>query len=144
MNLETPPNYIIGEYVPHGWEEIELRGDLATSVGPNAIEAGANDDAIYIHFNQNLGNVSIKICNTTGVFVYNTVDYYDNLCDILDEKMEDLYAEGYTITRVSCAVHQEANGFGHNTPQYYSFVCKYEYAKHHCQGGTVNSLHFLC
>jgi len=62
--------------------------------------------------------------------------YYDNLCDILDEKMEDLYAEGYTITRVSCAVHQEANGFGHNTPQYYSFVCKYEYAKHHCQGGT--------
>ena len=73
VNLETPPNYIIGEYVPHGWEEIELRGDLATSVGPNAIEAGANDDAIYIHFNQNLGNVSIKICNTTGVFVYNTV-----------------------------------------------------------------------
>ena len=60
---ELPPNY----------DRIDLHGDLAMSVGPNAIEAGANEEAVYIHFNQSFGNVSIKICNAMGVLVYNTV-----------------------------------------------------------------------
>ena len=64
-------NFIKG--IPHGYEEIELRGLLATMVGPNAIEAGANDDAVYIGFNQSFGNVNISIYNGSGAIVYNTV-----------------------------------------------------------------------
>lgn len=43
------------------------------SAGPNAIEAGASDNAVYIHFNQSFGNVSITICNESGLTVYSTV-----------------------------------------------------------------------
>lgn len=71
--LETSPMYIMGEIIPHGWEEIELHGDLATSIGPNAIEAGASDDAVYIGFNQSFGNVCISIYNTMGIVVYRTI-----------------------------------------------------------------------
>ena len=42
-------------------------------VGPNAIEAGANDDAVYIGFNQSFGNVNTSIYNGSGAIVYNTV-----------------------------------------------------------------------
>ena len=68
-------NYSIKESkaLPYGFEEIILRGDLATFVGPNAIEAGASDDAVYIGFNQSFGNVSISIYNSMGSVVYNTV-----------------------------------------------------------------------
>lgn len=59
--------------IPHGYEEIELRGLLATMVGPNAIEAGVSDDAIYVGFNQSLGNVNISIYNAMGGLVYSTV-----------------------------------------------------------------------
>lgn len=59
--------------IPHGYEEIELRGLLATMVGPNAIEAGANDNDIYIGFNESFGNVNISIYNAMGGLVYSTV-----------------------------------------------------------------------
>lgn len=72
-SFETLPINIMGEGIPHGWEEIELHGSLATLVGPNAIEVGASDDAVYISFNQSFGNVSISIYNSMGVVVYNTV-----------------------------------------------------------------------
>lgn len=42
-------------------------------VGPNAIEAGASDDSVYIGFNQCFGNVSITIYNSNNIVVYSTV-----------------------------------------------------------------------
>lgn len=42
-------------------------------IGPNSIEAGASDDAVYIQFNQNFGNVNIAIYNSNGQQVYSTV-----------------------------------------------------------------------
>ena len=37
--------------IPIGYDEIDLHGELAFNVGPNAIVAGASDDAVYIGFN---------------------------------------------------------------------------------------------
>lgn len=59
--------------IPPEFNIVDLHGDLATSVGPNAIEAGTSDDAVYIHFNQCFGNVSINIYNGTGVLIYSTL-----------------------------------------------------------------------
>ena len=60
--------------MPEGYEVIELHGDLATNVGPNAIIAGASDNAVYIGFNQDFGNVNISIYNNDmGGLVYSTV-----------------------------------------------------------------------
>ena len=72
-NIEPISIYYVENNVPHGYEEIELRGTLATNVGPNAIVAGANDDAVYIGFNQDFGNVNISIYNGMGNLVYSTV-----------------------------------------------------------------------
>lgn len=56
--------------VPHGYEQIVLCGSLMLNIGPNAIEAGVSDDAIYVQFNQNFGNVTITIYNPNGMTVY--------------------------------------------------------------------------
>lgn len=74
-NLVTIPSFIFNKEhnVPEGYEVIVLHGDLATNVGPNAIVAGASDDAVYIGFNQDFGNVSISIYNSIGGLIYNTV-----------------------------------------------------------------------
>ena len=58
---------------PHGYEEIELLGTLMYGNNPNAIVAGASDDAIYIEFNQGFGNVIISIYNNLGCPVYRTL-----------------------------------------------------------------------
>ena len=42
-------------------------------INPNAIVAGASDDAVYIGFNQSFGNVNISIYNGMGGLVYSTV-----------------------------------------------------------------------
>ncbi len=42
-------------------------------VSPNAIVAGANDNSVYIGFNQSFDNVNISIYNGMGGLVYNTV-----------------------------------------------------------------------
>lgn len=74
-NSTTLPSSIYNKVhnMPEGYEVIELHGDLATNVGPNAIVAGANDEAVYIGFNQDFGNVSISIYNEAGLVVYSTV-----------------------------------------------------------------------
>ncbi len=59
--------------MPNEFDKIDLRGDLLMNVGPNAIVAGASDDAVYIGFNQSFGNVNISIYNGMGGLVYNTV-----------------------------------------------------------------------
>lgn len=56
--------------VPEGYEEIVLRGSLAFSAGPNAIEVGVNDNSIYIQFNQNLGNITVTIYNPNNLIIY--------------------------------------------------------------------------
>ena len=42
-------------------------------INPNAVVAGASDNAVYIGFNQDFGNVSITIYNGAGLVVYSTV-----------------------------------------------------------------------
>jgi hypothetical protein len=58
---------------PQGFEKIYLLGDLLLNVGPNAIVAGASDDAVYIGFNQSFGDVNISIYNSMGILVHSTV-----------------------------------------------------------------------
>ena len=72
-NPQTVLMYNLGTDIPVIYDRVELHGDLATSVGPNAIEAGASDDAIYIGFNQSFGNVDISIYNDMSNLVYRTI-----------------------------------------------------------------------
>lgn len=74
-NFEKAPYCIyLGDInMPNEFDKIDLRGDLLMNVGPNAIIAGANDNSVYIGFNQSFGNVSISIYNGMGGLVYSTV-----------------------------------------------------------------------
>lgn len=58
---------------PQGYDKINLKGSLMLGINPNAIVAGAREDAVYIGFNQSFGNVNISIYNGMGGLVYNTV-----------------------------------------------------------------------
>ena len=73
VNPKTAPKYTIENNMPNEYDRIELHGLLATIAGPNAIVAGASDDAVYIEFNQSFGNVNISIYNDMGGTVYSTV-----------------------------------------------------------------------
>jgi len=73
VNPKTVPMYTIENNMPHEYDRVELHGLLATIAGPNGIEAGVSDDAVYIGFNQSFGNVNISIYNGMGGLVYNTV-----------------------------------------------------------------------
>lgn len=59
--------------IPHGSDEIYLQGSLVLNSGPNAIEAGYNENSVYIQFNQNFGYVDVTIYNPDGLIVYNDV-----------------------------------------------------------------------
>lgn len=71
----SEPESVLTQYgnMPNEFDNIELMGSLMLGVGPNAIEAGASDDAVYIGFNQSFGNVNIAIYNSNGQQVYSTV-----------------------------------------------------------------------
>ena len=58
---------------PQSYEMINLHGSLMFGINPNAIVAGASEDAVYIGFNQSFGNVNISIYNSLGGLVYSTV-----------------------------------------------------------------------
>lgn len=73
VSLSTPSQKSDIEEPPPGYEKINLLGDLLYNIGPNAIVAGASDDAVYIAFNQTFGNVSISIFNSLGGLIYSTV-----------------------------------------------------------------------
>lgn len=73
MNVERASIINMEDNVPTGFEVIELKGDLMLGIGPNAIEAGANRNSVYIHFNQSFGNVNISIFNATGSLCYSGV-----------------------------------------------------------------------
>lgn len=66
-------NNKVEDNVPHGYDVIVLQGTLMLGINPNAIVAGASDDAVYIGFNQSFGNVNISIYNGMGGLAYNTV-----------------------------------------------------------------------
>lgn len=72
VTIETAPYFTTTTDLPGIVEKIELQGDLMYSVGPNAINAGASKDAIYIEFKQSCGNVDIFIYNENGQQIYGT------------------------------------------------------------------------
>lgn len=72
VTIETTPSYTTITDQPGILEKIDLRGELMYSVGPNAINAGASKDAIYIEFKQSCGNVDIFIYNENGQQIYGT------------------------------------------------------------------------
>lgn len=74
-SIEKSPYCItIGDInMPNEFDKIDLMGDLLMNVGPNAIVAGASNDAVYIGFNQDFGNVNISIYSGMGGLVYSTV-----------------------------------------------------------------------
>lgn len=59
--------------LPPSYDVIELQGSLVLSPGANPIEAGVNDNSIYIQFNQNFGTVIVTVYNPNGLTVYNGV-----------------------------------------------------------------------
>ena len=69
-NPKTMNTIQITNDVPHGYEQIELRGSLMLNAGPTAIEVGVSDDAIYVQFNQNFGNVTVTIYDPNGLIIY--------------------------------------------------------------------------
>lgn len=71
----SEPESVLTQYgnMPNEFDKIDLMGSLMLGIGPNAIEAGASDDAVYIGFNQSFGNVNIAIYNSNGQQVYSTV-----------------------------------------------------------------------
>lgn len=75
VNVERPSIIITNmvDNVPTGYEAINLEGKLSYCTGPNDVVAGANKNSVYLHFNQNCGNVSVSIYNAEGNLVYNSV-----------------------------------------------------------------------
>lgn len=73
MHHQSSSIVIVEDNVPTGYELIVLRGSLMTGANPNAINAGANRNSVYLHFNQNFGNVGISIYNESGNRVYSAV-----------------------------------------------------------------------
>lgn len=73
LNTEYVSINYMEDNVPVGYEKIALQGSLMYGINPNAIEAGANDNSVYIRFNQSFGSVNIKIYNATGSLCYNGV-----------------------------------------------------------------------
>lgn len=72
-NLKTSPISFVEVNIPVGYNEIDLHGELMLNIGPNAVVAGANENSVYIGFNQDFGNVGIAIYNEAGLVVYSTV-----------------------------------------------------------------------
>ena len=68
ISLEESQNEL-----PPSYEEIVLQGSLALNAGPYAIEAGFNENSIYIRFNQDLGYVNIMVNNALDITVYSDI-----------------------------------------------------------------------
>ena len=73
LNNEKGSYCVDQEDVYDGLERIELHGTLMFGIGPNAINAGVGEDAVYIQFNQSFGYVAISLYNESGVLIYNDV-----------------------------------------------------------------------
>ena len=58
---------------PTSAESITLIGFLDVSAGPNDVTAYYYENAIYISFTRNFGNVSISIYNVSRMLIYNDI-----------------------------------------------------------------------
>lgn len=58
---------------PSGAEQIYLQGRLDFSASPDDVEAYVDDNAVYVQFNQNFGNVTVTLYNPLGLTVYSGV-----------------------------------------------------------------------
>lgn len=73
FNNENVSITCMEDNLPVGYEQIHLQGTLMLGTGTNAIVAGANDNSVYLHFNQNFGNVHVLIYNASGNLIYSNV-----------------------------------------------------------------------
>ena len=72
-NLNQVSVIHVEDNVPSGYEQINLDGTLVMGPNPNAITAGFSRNAVYVHFSQSFGNVSVALHNEDGVLIYSTV-----------------------------------------------------------------------
>lgn len=98
VNVDVEDNHI-----PSTAERIELRGRLDLNAGPDDIEAGATEQAVYLYFNHSFGNVSISLYNASGLFIYGGV---------VDTSMQQLVVVPITSTESGTytVVLNNANG----------------------------------
>ena len=73
VNLNNTSIINVEDNVPTGYEEIMLHGSLMLGPNPNAITAGYSRNAVYVHFSQSFGNVSVALHNEDGMLLYSTV-----------------------------------------------------------------------
>ena len=73
VNLNHTSIINVEDNVPSEYEKIMLYGSLMYGTNPNAISAGYSRNAVYVHFSQSFGNVSVALHNEDGVLVYSTV-----------------------------------------------------------------------
>ena len=95
----------VADNVPTGYETIDLRGDLMMGPNPNAITAGFSRNAVYVHFSQSFGNVSVALHNEDGVLVYSTVVNTDVQQTLIIPLANNSGNGGYYLTL------DNANGF---------------------------------
>ena len=72
-NLNHASIVNVEDNVPTGYEIINLHGTLMLGIGPNAIDAGASRNSVYLRFNQSLGNVDVLIYDGAGNLRYSGV-----------------------------------------------------------------------
>ena len=99
INMNKEDNHI-----PSGAEQIKLKGKLDVNAGPDDIEAGATEQAVYLYFNRNFGNVSISLYNATGNLIYSSV---------VDTSMQQLVVIpiNSTVSGTYTVVLDNASGF---------------------------------
>ena len=64
---------VYDNHIPSGAEKIVLKGKLDYNAGPDDIEAGATQDAVYLYFGQSFGYVSVSLYSPEGHLVHSCV-----------------------------------------------------------------------
>ncbi len=88
----------VEDNVPTGYEKIYLQGTLMMGPNPNAITAGFSRNAVYVHFSQSFGSVSVALHNEDGVLVYSTVVNTDVQQTLIIPLANNSGNDGYYIT----------------------------------------------
>ena len=117
---------------------------LACGTGTHLYYTDITDESFYAfevpEFGSTFYNLGYRLWRgyyngwNSGLVPFDEMNYYyENLCDIIEDKMDALNDNEYKIINISCTVVSEP--YDHT---YYSFLCKYEYGKPHCGDGTIN------
>ncbi len=104
-NLNNISIINVEDNVPTGYETINLQGTLVMGTNPNSISAGYSRNAVYVHFSQSFGNVSVALHNEDGVLVYSTVVNTDVQQTLIIPLANNSGNGGYYLTL------DNANGF---------------------------------